>query len=229
MVNVDKAVIARFKKDGKEFEILVDCDKALELRSGKSISMDDIIATDDIYRDVRKAEKAREKDLKDVFNTTDFREISRYIIMHGEVQLTRDHLARVREEKRRQIIAIIHRNAVDPKTGLPHPPQRIALAIDEARVRIDEHKSAEQQLDDVLKKIRAIIPIRFETKKMQVIIPARFAGSCYHILKSYGEHKDEWLGDGSLKVEVDLPAGIVDEFFGKLNVICHGEVESREI
>ena len=229
MVSVDKAVIARLKKEGKEFEILVDCDKALQLKKGKSVAMDDVIATDEIYRDVRKAEKASEKDLINIFKTTDAREIGKQIILHGEVQLTREHLAREREEKRKQIVTMIHRNAVDPKTGLPHPPQRIALAMEEARVHIDEHKSAEQQLDDILKKIRAIIPIRFETKKMQVIIPARFAGSCYHILKSYGEHKNEWLGNGSLKVEVDLPAGIVDEFFGKLNSICHGEVESREI
>ena len=30
MISVDKAVIARYRKDGKDFEILVDCEKAME-------------------------------------------------------------------------------------------------------------------------------------------------------------------------------------------------------
>ena len=229
MVNIDKAVVAKLKKEEKVFEILVDCDKALELRKGKSVSMDDILATDEIYKDVKKGEKASEHDLLRIFNTNDSIKISKEIILHGEVQLTREHLAREREEKRRQIINIIHRNAVDPKTGLPHPPQRIENALNEARVHIDENKKAEDQVEGVLNKIKPIIPIKFEKKRMQVIIPAKYAGQSYHVVKGYGEHKEEWLNDGSLRVEIELPAGIVDEFFGKLNSICHGEVESREV
>jgi len=229
MIDVDKAVIARLKREGKEFEILVDCDKALELKKGKSVSIDDVIATDEIYKDVKKGEKAGEKDLENIFKTTDVREISKEIVLKGVIQLTRDHIAKEKEEKKRQIINIIHRNAIDPKTGLPHPPQRIENAMREAKIHIDESKSAEEQIDEVLKIIKQIIPIRLDRKKLQVIVPARFAGQCYHIFKSYGEHRQEWLSDGSLRVEVELPAGIVDEFFGKLNSVCHGEVESREI
>ena len=33
---------------------------------------------------------------------------------------------------------MIHRNAVDPKTGLPHPPQRIESAMEEAKIHVDE-------------------------------------------------------------------------------------------
>ncbi|MEK6922804.1 MAG: ribosome assembly factor SBDS [Nanoarchaeota archaeon] len=229
MIDVDKAVMAKLKKEGKIFEILVDCDKALELRKGKSVSMDDILATDEIYKDVKKGEKASEHDLLKLFNTSDPLIISKEIILHGDVQLTREHLAREREEKKRRIINIIHRNAVDPKTGLPHPPQRIENAIIEARVHIDENKKAEDQVEAVLNKIKPIIPIKFEKKRMQVIIPPKYAGQSYHVFKFYGGHKEEWLNDGSLKVEIELPAGIVDEFFGKLNSICHGEVESREV
>ena len=102
MVNIDKAVVAKLKKEEKVFEILVDCDKALELRKGKSVSMDDILATDEIYKDVKKGEKASEHDLLRIFNTNDSIKISKEIILNGEVQLTREHLAREREEKREE-------------------------------------------------------------------------------------------------------------------------------
>lgn len=227
MVDVDKAVVARLEKNGKTFEILVDCDKALEFKKGKSVSMDDILAVDEIYKDVKKGDKASEHDLKNIFKTTDFIEISKVIIGKGEVQLTREHLAKQRVEIRKQIINMIHRNAVDPKTGLPHPPQRIESAMEEAKVHVDENKSAADQVDDILKKLKIIIPIRFETKKVQVIIPAKFSGQSFHILKSYGNPKTEWLGNGSLKASLELPGGLIDEFFSKLNGLCHGEVESK--
>ena len=38
MVSIDKAVVARLKRNGKNFQILVDCEKALEFRKGKNIS-----------------------------------------------------------------------------------------------------------------------------------------------------------------------------------------------
>ena len=225
MVDVDKAVIAKLKKDGKDFEILVDCDKALELKSGKNISLGDILAVDDIFKDVKKGEKASEHDLQNIFKTTDVQKIGAIIIKEGIVQLTKEHLAKQREEKKKQIITIIHRNAVDPKTGIPHPPQRIEAAMSEAKIHIDEHKSAEAQIDDIMKKIQMIIPIKFEKKKVQVIIPAQYSGICYNVLKSY-HAIENWMDNGSLKGTVELPAGIVDEFFDKLNSLCHGELES---
>jgi len=226
MVAIDRAVVAKLRKDGKDFEILVDCDKALELRKGKNVSMDDILAVEYIYKDVKKGEKASEHDLHTLFKTTDVQEISKRIINEGIVQLTREHLAREQEEKKRQIITLIHRNAVDPKTGLPHPPQRIESAMEEARVHIDENKRAEDQVQHILDKLKPIIPIKFEKKKVEVIIPSKYSASCFPLLKSYNAF-EEWLRDGRLRGTVELPAGIVDEFFDRLNSLCHGEVESK--
>ena len=71
MVDVDKAVIARLKKGGKQFEIKVDCDKALEFKEGKNVSFEDILATNEIYFDVKKGEKASTGDFQDIFQTED--------------------------------------------------------------------------------------------------------------------------------------------------------------
>ena len=227
MVDVDSAVIARIKKEGHIFEILVDCDKALELRGGKSIGIDDVVATDDIFTDVKKGDRARENELQKYFGTSDPRKVSEIIVRQGEVQLTAKHRAQEREEKRKRIINIIHRNAVDSKTGLPHPPDRIDRAMTEAGVHIDEYKGAEEQVEDVLKKLRAIIPIKFERREIAVKIPAQYAGSSYGVLKKYKLLKDEWQNDGSLVAVVEIPAGVQDEFFNELNKISHGEVESK--
>ena len=227
MVNVDEAVIAKLRKGGKVFEILVDCDKALEYREGKSVSLSDVVAVDDIFKDVKKGDKASEHDLMSIFKTSDVLEISKEIIKTGEIQLTAKHQAKIREEKKKRIIDIIRRNAVDAKTGLPHPPQRIDNAMEEAKVHINDYKTAEEQVDEVLKKIRIILPIKFETKEIEVVIPSKYAGQSYHILKKYNLLKDEWLSNGNLKALIEIPSGIVDELFSDLNKVCHGEIESK--
>ena len=228
MVNLEKAVIARLKTQGKNFEILVDCDKALELKEGKPVSMNDVLAADDIYKDAKKGEHASENDLKSIFQGKDYTGIAEEIIKRGEVQLTADYKARLREEKRKKIIDIIHRNAIDSKTGLPHPPQRIEAAMNEAKVKINEAKKAEEQIEEILDRLKPIIPIKFETKKIQVTIPAQFAGRSYNILRAYGSTSNEkWLNDGSLMIIIELPAGLQEEFFSKLNNLTHGDIDTK--
>ena len=42
MIDINKAVIARLKKGGENFEVLVDCDKAIEFKSG-NVELEDAL------------------------------------------------------------------------------------------------------------------------------------------------------------------------------------------
>jgi ribosome maturation protein SDO1 len=56
------------------------------------------------------------------FGTTDPLKIADLILKKGTLQLTTDQRRKMVEDKKRQIIDFISRQAVDPKTNLPHPP-----------------------------------------------------------------------------------------------------------
>lgn len=227
MTQIDKAVIARLKTGGQTFEILVDCDKAIEFKTGKC-GLDDALVTKEIFKDVKQGEKAPENEMKKLFKTEDKRKVAEEIIKKGEIQLTIEHRNKLREEKRKKIIEIIHRNAIDSKTGLPHPAQRIELAMNQARVHIDEFKKAEEQVQDILEKLRPIIPIRFEVWEIAIKIPAKYSAQSYRVLKSYGTmKKDEWQNDGSLIAVIELPAGMSEEFENELNKLTKGENETK--
>src|SRR3989338_4462950 len=146
MVNVDEAVIAKLKAQGHEFEILVDCASALALKEGKNVDIHDVLAAMQVFSDAHKGLVASEHAIKQIFGTNDVSEVANQIIRKGEIQLTQEYRENLREEKRKQIIAIIHRNGVDPKTHMPHPPQRIENAFDEARFHVDEFKPVQQQV-----------------------------------------------------------------------------------
>lgn len=227
MVDINKAVLARFKVKDKLFEVLVDCDKALEFRKGKC-NINDVLASDQVFKNHRLSEAASEHDMQAIFRTTDHLKVAEEIIKNGEVQLTTEHKKRLLDEKRKQIINIIHKNAINPKNNLPHPPQRIDSAISEARIRIDEFKSPEDQIHSIIKELSKILPIALETRTLQVVIPAQFAVKSFHTLKTYTKMlSEQWKIDGSLLAEVEIPAGMQEEFENELNKISHGNVDIR--
>ena len=228
MVTVDQAIIARLKTHGQNYEILVDCNNALAFREGKSIELHDVLAAMRIFSDAKKGLEASEHAMKEIFGTSDFEEVAKIIIQKGEIQLTQDYREKLREEKRKQIINIIHRNGVDPKTHLPHPPQRIENAFEEAKFHVDEFGSVQEQVQEALKKLRPILPIKFEVKELAVKIAPEYAPKCYATVKSFGTMlREEWQNNGYWVAVVEIPGGRESDFYDKLNKICHGNVESK--
>lgn len=190
--------------------------------------MDDLLAYPAVYRDSRKSEVASDQELQKVFGTTDVMKIAERIIKEGELQLTTEQKRRMIEQKKIQIANIISRKGVNPQTNTPHPPQRIIKAMEETGINIDPFLDAELQVDKVLKSIKAILPIKFQKVVLQIKIPPQFSGSSYNILKSVGNViSEEWKGDGSLMVNVEILAGVQEELFQKLSSLTHGNFESK--
>ena len=228
MITVDQAIIARLKTHGQAFEILVDCSNALALREGKNVDMHDILAAMKIFSDAKKGLEASETAMKQIFGTSDVDEVAKQVIQKGEIQLTQEYRENLREAKRKQIISTIHMNGVDPKTHLPHPPQRIENAFIEAKFHVDEFKPVQEQVQEALKKLRPILPIKFEVKELAIKIPPEYAPKCYAIVKSFGTIlREEWQSNGNWIAVVEMPGGMESDFYDRLNTICHGSLESK--
>jgi ribosome maturation protein SDO1 len=227
---LEDAVIARLDTHGERYEVLVDPDLALDFKHGKPIDLSLLMAVEAIFKDAKKGDKASEERMEEVFGTSEALEVAKIIIKKGKIQLTTEQRRKMQENRRKQVISIIVRNAINPQTGTPHPPQRIEKAIEEAKIRIDIFKSAEEQIPAILKELRPIIPIRFEERRVAVKIPGQYTGKAFAVVKGFGEiKKDEWQKDGSWIFLMDLPAGVVDEFFRELNSLTKGEVETKII
>ncbi len=228
MVQVDTAVEARITKNGKHFVVLVDCDLALAFRRGEDVALSDVLASDDVYADARKGLRAAEKDLEAAFGTSNVTAVAEKIIKHGEVVLTAEHHRRLFTQLKKQIVNAIARDAINPQTNTPHPPDRIANAMDEAKVRIDVHKHADAQVQDIVKQLSRILPIRIEVRELQVQIPAQFAQQSFRILKDMGTMKrQEWLNDGSLFAIICLPAGQQEALEHALGKLTRGDYDLK--
>ncbi len=222
MIEVAKSVIVKYRKDGNEFEILVDADMAYEFITGKRSDPLSVLEAEEIFKDARKGERQSDEKLNKSFGTTDVAKIAEHILKNGDVPITTEQRNRLLEEKRRQIIEIIAKNSIDPRTNAPNPPLRIENAMREGRVTLNPFKSATDQVDEVVKKINMIMPIKFTTVKMSVTIPPEFANRSFGILKRYGLRSEQWLSDGSLQAELEFPAGMQNEFFDRINGSTQG-------
>ncbi|MDE1865262.1 MAG: ribosome assembly factor SBDS [Candidatus Micrarchaeota archaeon] len=220
---MSKTVIVKYHKDGNEFEILVDADMAYEYITGKRSDPLTVLEAEEVFKDARKGERVGEDKIKKAFGTTDIAKIADIILKHGDVPITTEQRNKLLDEKRKQIVEIIARNSIDPRTNAPNPPLRIENAMREGKVSIDPFKSASDQLDDVVKKINMIMPIKFTTVKMSVTIPPEYANKSFGVLKKYGMKTNQYLGDGSLSATLEFPAGMQTEFFDRINSATQGK------
>jgi len=230
MVDVDKAVVIRLKKAGMKFEVLVDPDKALEFKKGKSLNVEEILAYPGIYHDVRRGDAIPEEELQKNFGTTDVFRVAKKIIAEGELQFTTEQRRRFVEEKRLEIADIISKRGINPQTNTVHPPQRILNAMDKAGVHVDPLIEAELQVNKIVESIKTLLPIKFQRIIVQIIIPTQFSGKIYSVLKrAVGKFNERWLNDGSLQVTLDIPAGVQEDVFKKIGDITKGNFKSSII
>lgn len=227
MVSLDKAIIARLKTHGETFEIFVDPDLALDYKGGRAISLDNILAVGTIFKDARAGDRASEDSMVKIFGTSDVNGVADKILKKGELHLTTEQRRQILENRKKQIIATIARNAINPQTKAPHPIGRIEKALEEVRFNVDISKSANEQVDSAIKAIRPILPIRFETVEVAVKIPAAYSGTCHRILQEFGEIKKEEWDKGDLLCLLEIPGGVQDEFYSKINGLTHGEVKIK--
>ncbi len=217
--------LARIKKAGKNFEIIVDLDNALKFKKGEISSIES--EGDKIFTDSKKGQVASSSDLQEAFGTADTNEVVAKIVREGEIQTTQEHRGAEQEKKFKQVVDFLSTNAIDPQTENPHTPERIQTALEQAGVNI-KNTSIENQISEIIESLSTVLPIKLDTKKVKITIPATHTGKAYGVVNQHKE-SENWLNDGSLEVIAKIPSGMIMDFYDKLNDITHGSAITEEI
>jgi len=227
MATLDNSITAHMEIAGERFEVMVDPDLALAFRLGQKKELNNVLTVEEIFKNFRKGERHTSSSLQKAFGTMDAFVIAERIIRNGELALTTEQKRKMLEEKRKQIVAILMRECIDPRTGAPHTQLRLEQSMDAARVHIDGFRDAASQVEEVMKALRPIIPLKVERVRVAVRIPPEFAQRTYGTLKGYGIQKEEWARDGSLIVVIEMPAGMQGEFYDRINRATAGAAETK--
>jgi ribosome maturation protein SDO1 len=224
----DKYTTARLAKGQDHFEILVKPQQALDYKLGKQVAVSQVLLIEEVYSDSSKGTRASEEKLQKYFGTTDPVKVAEEVMKSGELQLTTEQRRQLVEDKKRQIVSIISRNAIDPRTGTPHPPLRIEQAMSQVRLSIDPYKSAEEQAKLVIEELRPILPLKIEQMRIAVKVFAEHAARAYNAFKSFGTvSREEWQSDGSLVAVIEMPAGMYGSFIEKIGKLTQGTIQTK--
>ena len=216
MVSLDNAVVARLEKGGKRYEILVDPELVEQFKADStSVSLDDLLATDEIWHDAKGGERPTEEKIQSTFDTTELLDCVIKILNSGSIQLTTVQRRQMIADKRQQIISEISRTAIDPRSKAPHPVTRIELALDELRWNPDPFLSVERQIKDAITVLRPVIPLSFETIKLAFRVSGSAYGSVQREVRS-DVIKEQWLENGDWAFVVEIPAGMKGEYLSKV-------------
>lgn len=219
--------VARLRVGSLIFETMVDLDNALKFKRGMPVDINNVTRDNLVWKDIKKGLKAGSDELKKSFGTDNFEEVVGKIVKKGDIEVTQEHRDAETERRRKQVVDFLIKNAVDSRTNRPFTPDMIENALDQAGAKI-ENRAIEGQINNILEKLRTILPIKIETKKLSIKIPAEHTGRAYGIIQEYKE-KENWLNDGSLEVVLNLPVGLQSDFYDKLNSITHGSAITKEL
>jgi ribosome maturation protein Sdo1 len=100
-------------------------------------------------------------------------------------------------------------------------------ALKEANVNV-KNEPIEKQITEIIKQIERIIPIKIEIKRIKITLPAQFTGRAYGVVSEFKE-EEEWLANGDLEIIVGVPAGLIMDFYDKLNAVTHGAALTEEV
>jgi ribosome maturation protein SDO1 len=196
------------EKGGKRYEVLVDPELVDQFKEDpSSVELDLFLAIDDVFHDSKGGERPTAEAIENTFGTQDIFEITRTIISRGNIQLTTDQRKKMVAQKRLAIIHSIASTAVDPRTKLPHPAQRIEIALDETRYPVDPFKPVDVQTAEVIDKLKPLIPLSFETMRLAFKIPGKSYGGASQVLRQH-QKKEEWLSNGDWVCVVEIPAAM---------------------
>lgn len=217
---------ARITKKGKHYEVLVDLDEALKIKKGAGGNINNAVLTGAIFHNLKSGEQAADDALMAAFGTNVFEEVAEKIIKSGDIELPLDYKREELDKKYKQVVDFIVKNAVSP-TGVPYTPDRIMKALHEAHVNV-KNKPIDSQVQDIIDALRSILPLKIEMKKIKIHIPAMHTGKAYGIINEY-KQSEEWLSNGDLSVVVSVPAGLIMDFYDKLNGVTHGSALTEEM
>ncbi|HYD03971.1 MAG TPA: ribosome assembly factor SBDS [Alphaproteobacteria bacterium] len=220
--------LAKIKKNGRKFEIVIDPDNAIRYKEGLIDDIKDVLIAERVFEDAQKGAFSPKSDLELAFPGKDELEVADIILMKGMLQLSAKYRESKREEKLRKVIELIHRNGVNPQNNLPHPVTRIQNAFEEAKVKIDDNKSAEDQVQAVIKQIQKILPINVSYKHVSIHISEKYAKKYYKNIHKYGRVlKEKWVSDGHYTCILEVPAGLYMDLIDELNSKTHGGAEIK--
>lgn len=117
------------------------------LRREKDV--DEVLQTTTVYSNVSKAVLASREDLKQVFGTDDEEAVCKFILAHGDLQVSDRERKLELDTKFRDVAAVISEKCVNPTTSRPYTIPMLERALKDIHFSVDSNRPAKIQAFEV--------------------------------------------------------------------------------
>jgi len=223
---MSKLQLVKFKSGKHVFEVATKPGTVLKFRA-QQLGIGNVLETEVVWKDISKGDRASSAELIEVFKTDNQSECCLKIVQDGDLQLTEAERKEIVEKRRREIVNYLHKYYVDPKTKAPHPVLRIENALADLKYRVDPETPVEKQVQEIMKNMPGIIPMKKMDLTGWVTIPHAHLGQVQGQLKKFVLVKHERYNDKGCEFEVQLVPGDYDPLMAMLNNLCKGEYDLK--
>jgi len=216
-------MLVRYKAGKTTFEVLTKEGAAMKFRDGDLKSLDDVCVAREVFSNYSKGERASADQLKSAFDTEDLSACLEAILQKGTVQVSAAERKEKLEKKRLEIIQLLHKYYVEPKTRKPIPVTRLENALTEAKVRIDAEQAAERQVPDIVSKLVSLLPMKKLSMEVTITVPHKHLGAAGNVLAKYFEVSRENYTSEGCTMEASVVPGEYDTAVKELVKATKGE------
>ncbi len=215
-------VIARLQVKDKRFEVWVDCEKAMDIKNGKSNDIESALLVDKVFKDAKKGEVAG--NLKDHLKTDDVYQAALKIIKEGEVQVSAAYREKQLNTLKNRVIDEIVSTAIDATNNLPIPRKRIELALEQVHYNFDLKKPEKMQAEELMEKLKPILPLKVGEFSYMAEADPQYSSAVLSTIKRFGKVKASNLEGERIKVEFSVSPKDRDLLISKLKELTHGTI-----
>ena len=219
---VEDKVIAKLQIKDKRFEIWVDCDKAMDIKNGKSNDIESALLVDKVFKDAKKGEVAG--NLKDHLKTDDVYQAALKIIKEGEVQVSAAYREKQIGALKNRIIDEIVSTAIDATNNLPIPRKRIELALEQVHYNFDLKKPEKMQVEELIGKLKSILPLKIGEFSYIAEADPQYSSVVLSAVKRFAKVKGSDLEGAKIRVEFTVSPKDRDMLLSKLKELTHGTI-----
>ncbi|KAF0992207.1 hypothetical protein HZS_6296, partial [Henneguya salminicola] len=146
-IRFTNVAIVRHKVNGKKFEIACYRNKIAGWRSGIETRLEDVIQSNQIFKDVSSGSIVTRKEILECYGTEDIVTVIKLILEKGSFQMSDKEREEALANMFKEIASQIHLIIVSSKTKLPYPQSIIEKAMKEVHFKVNLNQPFKKQVD----------------------------------------------------------------------------------
>ena len=191
----------RLDRAGSHFEIACYRNKVLSWRNKAETDLGEVLQVDMIFTSVVQGKLAAKKDVTRCFESSDPKDAIKYILDHGELQVSEQEREALQENMIRDVAAIVVEKAINPENNRPYTLTMIQTAMRQIHYSVNTTKGAKSQALDVIRRLKAVMPIARAKMRVRIEYPLTLQ---YDIRKALEEEMKGIKLPPAVNVDVDV-------------------------